>query len=228
MSSSPTKMDSDPHAGRRLRKRPPKDSTGTRVESPSDGSSGGGSAASPSHRPPGQSDSHDRATSAARTAVAANNAASAGTAVPSAPADEASHLATVRKLDREYSALDAMEAELLRALQEAKDDEIRIRQAMQLSSETLAERREREAAERDRAAVERLESALMADDDSDSEDDKVVDMEVDDEEKKKKKGRDHDERDTIALDRLENALMADDDSSSEEGVAARSGGMAFV
>ena len=32
---------------------------------------------------------------------------------------------------------------------------------MQLSSETLAQRREREARERDRAALERLESALM-------------------------------------------------------------------
>mmetsp|Transcript_23402 Transcript_23402/g.51822 ORF Transcript_23402/g.51822 Transcript_23402/m.51822 type:complete len:232 (-) Transcript_23402:113-808(-) len=231
MSSSPTKKDNDQHPERRLRKRLSHDCTGTREKSPSDvGSSDGGSAAasaSPSHKPLGQSDNHDSSVSAAHPSSAAKNTASTGTADPSAPADEASHLATVRKLDREYAALDAMEAELLRALQEAKDDEMRIRQAMQLSSETLAERRDREAAERDRAAVERLESALMADDDSDSEDE-VADMDVDEGEKKTKKGSGHDEGDKVALESLEHALMADADSSSEEGDAAKSGGMVFI
>jgi len=231
MSSSPTKEDSDQHPERRLRKRLSHDCTGTREKSPSDvGSSDCGSAASapPSHKPLGQSDNHDRTVSAAQPSSAANNTASTGTADPSAPADEASHLATVRKLDREYAALDATEAALLRALQEAKDDEMRIRQAMQLSSETLAERRDREAAERDRAAVERLESALMADDDSDSEDDEVADMDVDYGEKKTKKGSDHDEGDKVALERLEHALMADADGSSEDGDAVKSGGMVFI
>lgn len=54
-----------------------------------------------------------------------------------------------------------MDAILRRDLRRLQRDEHHIRRAMQLSSETLAQRREREARERDRAALERLESALM-------------------------------------------------------------------
>ena len=77
---------------------------------------------------------------------------------------------TLQRLDDEYAALDAMDAILRRDLRRLQRDEHHIRRAMQLSSETLAQRREREARERDRAALERLESALMGKEEEEEED----------------------------------------------------------
>ena len=77
---------------------------------------------------------------------------------------------TLQRLDDEYAALDAMDAILRRDLRRLQRDEHHIHRAMQLSSETLAQRREREARERDRAALERLESALMGKEEEEEED----------------------------------------------------------
>ena len=63
-----------------------------------------------------------------------------------------------------------MDAILRRDLRRLQRDEHHIRRAMQLSSETLAQRRERETRERDRAALERLESALMGKEEEEEED----------------------------------------------------------
>jgi len=78
---------------------------------------------------------------------------------------------TLQRLDDEYAALDALDAILRRDLRRLQRDEHHIRRAMQLSSETLAQRREREATERDRAALERLESALMGKEEEDADSD---------------------------------------------------------
>lgn len=97
----------------------------------------------------------------------------AGTSSSSPSADEQAqqHLQTLQRLDEEYIGLDAMEAILRRDLNRLQQDEQRIRRAMQLSSETPAERREREASERDQKALERLEFALMEDEDGNDGDD---------------------------------------------------------
>ena len=91
--------------------------------------------------------------------------AGAGTSPPSTNEQLQQRLQTLQKLDKEYIALDSMEAILRRDLERLQKDEQRIRLAMKLSSESPAERREREARERDQKALERLESALMEDED---------------------------------------------------------------
>ena len=77
-------------------------------------------------------------------------------------------LSNLERLDQEYESLDDMEAELLRAWNQSRVDEVQIRNAANFASETAAERKARETAKRNEAAIKRLENALMGEGDSES------------------------------------------------------------
>lgn len=78
------------------------------------------------------------------------------------------HTAALYRLDDEYEQLSVAEKELRVALARMVREESALRAALELSSTSLREQRERGARMREEAAVSRLESALLGDDLSDS------------------------------------------------------------
>ncbi|KAL7553262.1 hypothetical protein ACHAWF_016517 [Thalassiosira exigua] len=91
------------------------------------------------------------------------------------PADISHHVSTLRRLDEEYERLISTEENLEKVVCQLQQEEAKLRLALEQSSTSLKEQREKETKRKDQEAVARLEDALMMDgDDSDETGDEIM------------------------------------------------------
>lgn len=85
------------------------------------------------------------------------------------------HITTLQQLDQEYSDLEKVEKSLETYIQELQKEEQILQIALDQSSTSLKEQREREKVKNEEEAVARLEGVLMGGDSSssDNEDEKI-------------------------------------------------------
>ena len=81
------------------------------------------------------------------------------------------HINTLQQLDTEYTKLCTTEQAIQKYLQQLQDEETKLRLALEQSSTSIKEQREKESKRKDEEAVARLEEALMMNDGDDSSED---------------------------------------------------------
>ena len=79
------------------------------------------------------------------------------------PATIDHHIKTLQRLDREYDNLLSAEKNVENYLHQLQNEEASLRLALEQSSTSLKEQREKEAKKKEEEAVARLEEALMMD-----------------------------------------------------------------
>ena len=86
----------------------------------------------------------------------------------------AQHITTLQRLDQEYNDLEKTEKSLETCIRELQREEKTLQIALDQSSTSIREQREREKAKNEEEAVARLEGVLMGgDSSSDSEEEKI-------------------------------------------------------
>ncbi|KAL7541145.1 hypothetical protein ACHAXR_012086 [Thalassiosira sp. AJA248-18] len=83
------------------------------------------------------------------------------------PATISHHISALQRLDKEYGHLRSTEENIETCLHQLQQEEASLRLALEQSSTSLKEQREKERNREDKEAVARLEEALMKDSDSD-------------------------------------------------------------
>ena len=81
------------------------------------------------------------------------------------------HINTLQQLDTEYTKLCTTEQAIQKYLQQLQNEETKLRLALEQSSTSIKEQREKESKRKDEEAVARLEEALMMSDGDDSSED---------------------------------------------------------
>ena len=81
------------------------------------------------------------------------------------------HINTLQQLDTEYTKLCTTEQAIQKYLQQLQNEETKLRLALEQSSTSIKEQREKESKRKDEEAVARLEEALMMNDGDDSSED---------------------------------------------------------
>ena len=88
----------------------------------------------------------------------------------------AQHIATLKRLDEQHNNLSKIENSLEESIQDLQREEKILRMALDQSTISIKEQRERDKTKKEEAAVARLEEALMGGDSSDSDDEMIEDV----------------------------------------------------